>query len=88
MSVRKENAQPGYAEIKAAGTLHPESGAWAFFMREVVRLPREMSPAVCQVIRLERWKHAPDPLESIRSDALRLHRQAWRKPAVASPARR
>jgi hypothetical protein len=88
MPGRTENARPGYAEIKAASALHPESGAWAFFMREVVRLPREMSPAVCQVIRLERWKHAPDPLESIRADALRFHRRAWRKSAFASPARR
>jgi hypothetical protein len=69
----------GYAEIKAASALHPDSGAWTFFMREIVRLPREMTPAVYQVIRLERWKFAPDPLEAIRSDALRAHGGAWAK---------
>src|SRR5438067_2495074 len=42
---------PGYAEIEAASGLHPDSGAWAFFMRHVVRLPREMTPAVSDAIR-------------------------------------
>jgi len=76
---RIDNAGPGYAEIKAAAALHPDSGAWAFFMREIVKLPREMAPAVHQVIRLERWKFAPDPLEAVRSDALEAHRSAWAK---------
>jgi hypothetical protein len=49
-------------------------------MREIVKLPFEMTPAVCQVIRLERWKFAPDPLEAVRSDALEAHRSAWAKP--------
>jgi hypothetical protein len=66
-----------YAEIKAATELHPDSGAWAFFMRELVRLPREMTPVVSQVIRLERWKLAPDPLEAVRSDALDAYGRAW-----------
>ena len=64
-----DEARPGYAEIKAARDLHPDSGAWAFFMREIIRLPREMTPAVSQVIRLERWKFSPDPLEAVRTDA-------------------
>lgn len=71
------NPSPRFAEIKAASTLHPSSGAWAFFMREIIRLPLELTPAVCQVIRLEAWKLAPDPLEAIRTDALRVHRRAW-----------
>jgi hypothetical protein len=49
-------------------------------MREIVRLPLEMTPAVFQVILLERWRVAPDPLEAIRSDALEAHRRAWTKP--------
>jgi hypothetical protein len=73
----KENASPGHAEIKAAAALHPSSGAWAFFMREIVRLPHDLSPAVSQAIRLEKWKHAPDAVEAIRSDALEWHRRAW-----------
>jgi hypothetical protein len=80
MSEHKGEARAGYAEIKAASALHPDSGAWAFFMREVIRLPREMTPAVIQVIRLERWKVATDPLEAVRSDALEAHRRAWAKP--------
>ena len=82
----KQNALPGYAEIKAASALHPNSGAWAFFMREVIGLPLEMTPAVHQVILLERWKSAADPLEAIRSDALEAHRSAWaRQETLTSP---
>lgn len=82
MSAQSKPAPPGYAEIKAAAALHPDSGAWAFFMREVVKLPREMTPAVIQVIRLERWNSAPDPLEALRSDALEAHRAAWANPKI------
>ena len=82
MSGQKEEAQPGYAEIKAASALHPDSGAWAFFMREITRLPCEMTPAVFQVIRLGIWKSAPDPLEAVRSEAIETHGRAWAKPAM------
>jgi hypothetical protein len=33
------------------GVLQPGSGAWAYFMREIIKLPREMTPAISQVIR-------------------------------------
>lgn len=79
MPERMEKARPGYAEIKAAGALHPDSGAWAFFMREILKLPREITPVVSQAIRLERWKVAADPIEAVRSDALQAHRRAWPK---------
>jgi len=82
MSAQTQPAPPGYGEIKAAAALHPDSGAWAFFMREIVKLPIEMTPAVSQVIRLERWKSAPDPLEAVRSDALEAHRAAWTNPKI------
>lgn len=82
MSEQTGATRPGYAEIKAASNLHPDSGAWAFFMREIIGLPREMTPAVFQVIRLERWQFAPDPLEAIRSDARQAHRCAWTKPVL------
>jgi len=62
--------QPGHAEIRAASTLHPDSGAWAFFMREIVKLPREMTPAVLRAIRRQEWTLAPDPLAAVRSHAL------------------
>jgi hypothetical protein len=84
MSEQMDETRPGYAEIKLASTLHPESGAWAFFMREVMRLPVEMTPAVIQVIRLETWKLAPDPLEAVRADAFEAHLRAWTKPASRS----
>ena len=80
MFKQTDEAQPGYAEIQAASALHPDSGAWAFFMREIVKLPLEMTPAVSQVIRLERWKAARDPLAAIRSDAVQAHSRAWSKP--------
>src|SRR5580658_7645469 len=73
------DARPGYREVQAASALHPDCGAWAFFMREIVRLPREMTPAVSQVIRLARWKSEPDPIAAVRSDALNAHLRAWPK---------
>lgn len=80
--LRPEKLQNGYAIIKTANTLHPDSGAWAIFMREIVGLPHEMTPAVSQVIRLEQWKFAPDPVEAIRSDALEAYRRAWVKSKI------
>ena len=79
-----DETRPGYAEIKLASTLHPDSGAWAFFMREVMRLPAEMTPAVIQMIRLETWKLAPNPLEAVRSEAFEAHLRAWTRPAQRS----
>jgi hypothetical protein len=52
-------------------------------MREILGLPLETTPAVFQVIGLERWMAAPDPLEAVRSDALEAHRRAWAKPTRA-----
>lgn len=79
--------RPGFAEIQAAGALHPDSGAWLFFMREVLKLPREMTPAVYQAIRLEKWKLALDPLAEIRSGALKAHHRAWtNRPLLRSAA--
>jgi hypothetical protein len=81
VSGHAEESRSGYAEIKAASALHPHLGARAFFMREIIRLPLEMTPAVFQVIRLERWRFASAPLEAVRSDALGAHCRAWVKPA-------
>ena len=83
MLERRQDDLPGHAEIKAASRLHPSSGAWAFFMREIVRLPLELTPVVVQIIRIETWKLAPDPLEAIRAEAMRVHQRAWQ--GVASP---
>jgi hypothetical protein len=62
--------QPGYAEIRAASALHPDSGAWAFFMREIIKLPLEMTPQVFWAIRRQEWTAAADPLATVRSRAL------------------
>jgi hypothetical protein len=82
MSEQSEPQRTGHAEIRAASRLHPRSGAWAFFMREIVRLPQEMTPSVLQVIALQRWTDASDPLEAIRSAAIESHQSAWAKPGV------
>jgi hypothetical protein len=71
-SLGNRKARPGYAEIRAASALHPDSGAWAFFMREIVKLPREMTPAVFRAICRREWTFAPDPLATVRSHALRV----------------
>ena len=84
MPEKSEQTQPGYAEIQAASKLHPDSGAWAFFMREIVKLPHAMSQAVFQVIRLERWKDASDPLEAIRSEAIEAHERAWARHGLSA----
>jgi hypothetical protein len=56
-------------------------------MREVLKLPREMTPAVYQAIRLEKWKLALDPLAEIRSGALKAHHRAWtNRPLLRSAA--
>jgi hypothetical protein len=87
-SLTLDERRPGFAEIQAAGALHPDSGAWLFFMREVVKLPPEMTPAVYQAIRLGKWRLALDPLAEIRSRALDAHRRAWtHRPFVRSAAR-
>jgi hypothetical protein len=80
MSLQTEAPPPGHAEIMAASALHPASGAWAFFMREIIGLPHQMTPAVIQVIRLESWKGASDPLEALRVDALQAYGRAWAGP--------
>jgi hypothetical protein len=35
-----DEERPGYREIMAASKLHPESGARAFFMREIIKTAR------------------------------------------------
>ncbi len=49
-------------------------------MREIVKLPLEMTQIVLQVIALGQWTDAADPLEAIRSAAVELHDSAWPKP--------
>jgi hypothetical protein len=87
MPGQTEEKRPGYAEIKAAVALHPDSGAWAFFMREILKLPWEMTPVVSRVIRQAKWKSALDPLLAVRSDALQAHLRAWAKAGVMEAKR-
>ena len=79
-SLTLDERRPGFAEIQAAGALQPDSGAWLFFMREVVKLPPEMTPAVYQAIRLGKWRLALDPLLKS-APALDAHRRALRPSA-------
>ena len=40
MPGQMDEERPGYREIRAACKPHPESGAWAFFMREIIEAAR------------------------------------------------
>jgi hypothetical protein len=75
-----------YKLVNAASSLHHDSGAWTYFMREIVRLPLEMSPAVYQVLRLQMWRGSPNPLEIIREEAIEAHRRAWAGRREARPS--
>jgi hypothetical protein len=57
--------------IRAAGTLHPDSAAWAYFMRTIIKLPREKTPDVFVAIRRREWIGASDALAAVRAAALR-----------------
>jgi hypothetical protein len=81
MQAHGEGAARGYREISAAGKLHLQSGAWAFFMREVVRLPPDYNHAVSQSLRLGNWQIADDPIQIVREEALEAYHRAWRKRA-------
>jgi hypothetical protein len=71
--------QNAHAKIQAASKLHPHSGAWAFFMREIIGLPPHMTPAVLQVIRVGTWKTDPSPLTAVRTAAVHAYESAWAK---------
>ena len=64
---RSAQKPPFYNEIEAASQWPPESGEWAAFVRDVVKMPEAMTPAVQEAVRQQRWKIAPNPLAAIRT---------------------
>ena len=46
------------------------------FVREVVKMPEALAPAVAEAIRQQKWKIAPNPLGTIRHVA--AHQEARR----------
>jgi hypothetical protein len=73
--IRSAQKPPHYPEIEAASQLPPDSEEWQAFVRDVVKMPATMIPAVQEAIRQQRWKIAPNPLASIRTAA---HQEAKR----------
>ena len=60
------------AQIEALCSLAPGAREWVLFMRDVIRMPMWMFPAVHAAIQQRTWTTAPDPLEAIRSRVRRL----------------
>ena len=73
--VRSAKKPPFYAEIDAASQWAPDSEEWTAFVRDVVQMPEQMTPAVQEAVRQKRWQIAPNPLAAIRTAA---HQEARR----------
>ena len=67
MPTRSARKPPGYAEIEAVSQLPPEAEEWVLFVRDVMQMPDEFTPAVQEAIRQLRWKIAPNPIAAIRT---------------------
>ena len=72
---RPIRAPAGYDEIEAASQTAQDSKEFVDFVRGVVNLPVEMSPAVAEAIRQKKWKISPNPLGAIRTAS---HQEAKR----------
>lgn len=57
--------------VEAAAQYSSDSDEWSSFMRDNVRLPHWMLPAVQYAVRQRSWQTASDPLKSIRKTAIR-----------------
>ena len=80
--------RPGYSALVAARMLAPDNEAWLPILRDVLRLPAWMLPAVQRTVIRGRWRNANDPLKSIRLCArLEAERMGLRnQPAVTTEA--
>jgi hypothetical protein len=58
--------------MEALSALAADAPEWAPFMRDVIRMPMWMLPAVHAAIERKGWVTAVDPLESIRGLVRRL----------------
>ncbi len=65
------NAQKprGYAEIDAVSACALDAPEWSAFVRDVMQLPENYTPAVQEAVRQQRWKIAPNPIASVRTTA-------------------
>jgi len=72
---RPAQSLAGYAVIEAASKMEQDSAAFADFVRDIVKMPAEMAPAVGEAIRQNRWKVSPNPLGAIRTAS---HQEAKR----------
>jgi CO dehydrogenase/acetyl-CoA synthase alpha subunit len=72
---RSANKPAGYNEIEAVSQLGQDSPDFIAFVRDVVKMPPEMAPAVAESIRQQKWKISPNPLAAIRTAA---HQEAKR----------
>ena len=60
------------AKVQTLSALPPEDPEWIPFMRDVIRMPMWMLPAVYAAIQQGDWAGAHDPLERIRSAVRRF----------------
>ena len=65
----------GYAEIEAASQFPQDAPEFIAFVRDVVKMPVEVAPAVMEAIRGQKWKISPNPLAAIRTAS---HQEARR----------
>jgi hypothetical protein len=72
---RPAQSLAGYAEIEAASKAAQDSAGFADFIRDIVKMPAEMAPAVAEAIRQNRWRVSPNPLGAIRTAS---HQEAKR----------
>jgi hypothetical protein len=72
---RSAQKPSGYAEIETASQLAQGAPEFLHFVREVVKMPEALAPAVAEAIRQQKWKIAPNPLGTIRTAA---HQEARR----------
>lgn len=71
--------RPGYAEVASASHLAADSAEWLPFLRDVLKLPFSMLPAVRYAVKADRWRVAKDPVAQIRNSA-----ENWDKRRVLS----
>jgi CO dehydrogenase/acetyl-CoA synthase alpha subunit len=72
---RRAQKPSGYAEIETASQSSDDSPEFTAFVRDVLNMPSEMSPAVREAISQQKWKISPNPLASIRTAAWQAARR-------------
>ena len=62
---------PGYRELTAARNTGLDSDGWAALMKDLLRLPAWMLPAVQRAVSRGSWRYASDPIGCVRENAKR-----------------